>query len=202
MSTTSPGRTPKEAARRLLLQVIPQNAPASSTRPDGAGGHSVPAQRGAAVRPVPGKGVCVARAQDKIALLPVKAPKRAGKLEERTVYLIFYNGKVALRRRPGRGLLAGLWEYPNELAEEPDPLEAWHIVPVAREAVGRGKHIFTHIEWRMEAQSITAATPELPEGWVWAGKRQLEQVLRGAQRLSSAFNPPSGTAGQMGDDTR
>ena len=124
----------------------------------------------------PVKELCVARAQDKIALFPVKAPKKSRKIEERTVYLIFYDGKVALRRRNGKGLLAGLWEYPNELTEQPDPLEGWRIVSTARESVGRGKHIFTHIEWRMEAQAVTAATPVLPEGWVWAGKRQLEQV--------------------------
>ena len=137
----------------------------------------------------PVKELCVARAQDQIALLPVKAPKKGRKIEERTVYLVFYNGKIALRRRSGRGLLAGLWEYPNELTAEPDPLERWHIRPAARESVGRAKHIFTHIEWHMAAQAVTAAAPELPEGWVWAGKRELEQVYavpNAFQRIQSA----------------
>ena len=34
------------------------------------------------------------------------------------MYLIFSDRGVALRRRPERGLLAGLWEYPNELEGE------------------------------------------------------------------------------------
>lgn len=167
----------KDAARRLLLQVIPQNAPGQFNQALMELGATVCLPNGAPLCDrCPVKEFCVARAQDKIALLPVKAPKKGRRIEERTVYLIFYNGKVALRRRPSRGLLAGLWEYPNELTEKPDPLEGWHIVPAAGESVGRGKHIFTHIEWHMEAQAITATTPELPEGWVWASKRQLEQV--------------------------
>ena len=167
----------KDAARRLLLQVIPKNAPGQFNQALMELGATVCLPNGAPLcDQCPVKELCVARAQDKIALLPVKAPKKSRKIEERTVYLIFYDGKVALRRRSGKGLLAGLWEYPNELTEQPDPLEGWRIVSTARESVGRGKHIFTHIEWRMEAQAVTAATPVLPEGWVWAGKRQLEQV--------------------------
>ena len=92
------------------------------------------------------------------------------------MYLIFHEGRVALRRRPEKGLLAGLWEYPNEPAEKTGILEAWGIVPASQRWGGAGKHIFTHIEWHMTARLVQAETEELPEGWVWAGGSDLRQI--------------------------
>ena len=77
---------------------------------------------------------------------------------------------MALRRRPGLGLLAGLWEYPNELSPAPCPVEAAGLSDGPA-----GKHIFSHIEWHMTAQIVEAASPELPEGWVWADRAALER---------------------------
>ena len=77
---------------------------------------------------------------------------------------------MALRRRPGRGRLAGLWEYPNELSPAPCPVEAAGL-----SGGPAGKHIFSHIEWHMTAQIVEAASPELPEGWVWADRAALER---------------------------
>ena len=77
-------------------------------------------------------------------------------MEERTVFLIFHENRVALRRRPGRGLLAGLWEYPNELSPAGDALARWGIAPASLRSAGTGKHIFTHIEWRMSALAAEA----------------------------------------------
>ena len=116
----------------------------------------------------PAADFCTARREERTGALPVKAPKKARRVEERTVFLIFYGKKVALRRRPGKGLLAGLWEYPNEPAPAPCPVEA-----LALESGCAGKHIFTHIEWRMTAQVVRAASEDLPEGWVWADRTAL-----------------------------
>ncbi len=167
----------KDAARALLLQVIPQDCPGQFNQALMELGATVCLPNGAPLCDrCPVRELCTARREDKTGLLPVKAPKKGRRMEERTVYLIFHGGKVALRRRPGRGLLAGLWEYPNELSQRQDPLADWHITPLCREPAGAGKHIFTHIEWHMRALAVDAAGPELPEGWVWAGRRELEQV--------------------------
>jgi len=91
---------------------------------------------------------------------PKKPPKKARKVEERPVYLLFYQGKVALRRRPPRGLLAGLYEYPDSLDGAP------HGEP---EFVGSAVHIFTHKEWQMDARAADSLDGTLPEGWLWAG---------------------------------
>ena len=39
-----------------------------------------------------------------------------------------------------------------------------------------GKHIFTHIEWRLTALAGELDSPGLPEGWVWADREELRRV--------------------------
>ena len=120
----------------------------------------------------PAREFCVARREGRTDTLPVKTKKKARRMEERTVWLLFHEGKVALRRRPSRGLLAGLWEYPNEPA---DKLPAqWGIEAERNEFGCTAKHIFTHIEWHMTARVAETAHPDLPEGWVWADKYDLK----------------------------
>lgn len=98
------------------------------------------------------------------------------------MWFIFYQGRVALRRRGERGLLAGLWEYPNELS--PTLPEAWGIVPLSDTYGGQAKHIFTHLEWHMTGRIVQAASPALPEGWVWADR----DALRDVYPVPSAFS--------------
>lgn len=130
----------------------------------------------------PARDFCAALLEDRIGELPVKAAKKTRKIEERTVWLIFRDGKVALRRRPSKGLLAGLWEFPNELSGT-DLLEARGIEPLSDEFGCEAKHVFTHIEWHMTARVVETADGTLPEGWVWAAPDELEKVYP----LPSAF---------------
>jgi len=122
----------------------------------------------------PAKRLCTALAEGRVAELPVKAPKKARRVEERTVWLIFHGDRVALRRRPGRGLLAGLWEFPNEQGSGPLPAE-WGVEALSDEYAGQAKHIFTHIEWHMALRTVEAASDALLPGWVWASGAELEQ---------------------------
>ena len=121
----------------------------------------------------PVRALCTACQEGSTDRLPVKAPKAPRKVESRRVYLILREGKVALRRRPERGLLARLWEFPNALSSaEPDFAVRFPL----REEGPRGKHIFTHREWHMESGFYDAPSPALPAGWVWAAPEELEAV--------------------------
>ena len=122
----------------------------------------------------PARGFCAALAQDRIGELPVKAPKRPRRVEGRTVWLIFHQNRVALRRRPARGLLAGLWEFPHELGDGPLPAD-WGITAQSDDFAGQARHIFSHIEWHMALRTVEAETDALPLGWVWADKGELER---------------------------
>ena len=57
---------------------------------------------------------------------PVKSPPRERRLEQRTVLLLRHAGRYAIRKREGKGLLAGLWEFPNVLGRlSPAEAAAW-----------------------------------------------------------------------------
>ena len=122
----------------------------------------------------PARDFCAALAQGRVDELPVKAPKRPRRVEQRTVWLIFSQNRVALRRRPARGLLAGLWEFPHEPGDGPLPAD-WGIAALSDEYAGQAKHIFTHIEWHQTLRAVEAETAALPSGWVWADKTELER---------------------------
>ena len=165
----------KKKVAAALERVIPVNAPGAFNQALMELGATVCLPNGAPqCERCPARGFCAARLQNRIGELPVKAPKKPRRVEERTVWLIFRDNRVALRRRPSRGLLAGLWEFPNELGDGPIP-EGWGIGPRSETYAGQARHIFTHIEWHMVLRSVEAASDALPEGWVWAGKAELEQ---------------------------
>lgn len=126
----------------------------------------------------PAREFCAAHRTGRTGELPVKAKKKPRKTEARMVYLIFHKGRVALRRRPDKGLLAGLWEYPNEAAPWAAPVEG------KAEPAGKARHVFTHVQWNMEAILIRAETGTLPEGWVWASREELD----GRYAVPSAFS--------------
>ena len=173
----------KRKVAQALEQVIPIQAPGRFTQAMMDLGAMVCLPNGAPLcEQCPAKGFCIANLEGRTGQLPVKAPKKARRVEERTVWLIFREDRVALRRRPDKGLLAGLWEYPNEPAGA-DPLAAWGVEPLSIGYAGQGKHIFTHVEWRLTFQKVEAAGEALPEGWVWADL----EAWRGRYAIPNAF---------------
>ncbi|MCI7159239.1 MAG: A/G-specific adenine glycosylase, partial [Flintibacter sp.] len=123
----------------------------------------------------PAAEFCQAFQQGRTGEFPVKAPKKPRRIEKRRVYLIFSDRGVALRRRPERGLLAGLWEYPNELEGENAIPAQLGLSPDECKRVTTGKHIFSHIEWHMTACTAQVEPEALPDGWVWADRGALER---------------------------
>lgn len=100
-------------------------------------------------------------------MIPVKPPKKARKVEERAVFIIESKGQFYIRKRKEKGLLSGLWEFPNALIK----LSKEEVVPYLNEnglegfylsaedmvevyPLGEAKHIFSHIEWHMTGYYI------------------------------------------------
>ena len=126
----------------------------------------------------PLKGQCRAFLEQKTALFPVKADKKARKEQKRTVFLLRCGDKLAIEKRPARGLLAGLWQLPNvegELTVELAVQQAacWGCEPHDLLTQRHKKHIFTHITWEMEGFEL-ACGREDPR-FVWATTEQLER---------------------------
>ncbi len=86
--------------------------------------------------------------------LPVKLPKKERKQEDRTVFVLNCDGCYAIEKRPNKGLLAGLWQFPN-IAGFLSPEEAisWAentgVHPTDVQMQIQRHHIFTHIRWDM-----------------------------------------------------
>ena len=57
---------------------------------------------------------CLAHHHGGELLYPVRKTRRPRRVEKRTVLLLTDGGRIALRKRNGKGLLAGMWELPNE----------------------------------------------------------------------------------------
>ncbi len=103
----------------------------------------------------PCRSICLGYRQGTAEALPFKSPKKEKRQEDRTVFILCCDGKYALQKRPDRGLLAGLWQFPNvsgklDTREALAAVEHMGLIPraLSREVVRR--HIFTHIQWNMK----------------------------------------------------
>ena len=106
---------------------------------------------------------CRALEQGRTAELPVMPAKKARGVEKRTILVIRDDDRILLRRRPDRGLLAGLYEFPNEsgwLSESEAVLRVreYGCDPLHIRRLPDAKHIFTHREWHMHGYEIRIAS--------------------------------------------
>ena len=62
---------------------------------------------------------CKARKHGTMQCYPVKKTKKERKLEQRTIFVIECQGKYMIRKRPEKGLLAGMWELPGQARRHP-----------------------------------------------------------------------------------
>ena len=119
----------------------------------------------------PVRDLCLGRARGTAESLPVKAPKKSRRVEDKTVFLLLREGRAALRKRPASGLLAGLWEFPNVESALDEPaaaraVRAWGLEPLAWKRRLTAKHIFSHVEWHMTGYALEVSG-EGPEDFTW-----------------------------------
>lgn len=141
---------------------------------------------------------CAAQRENRQSSLPVVSPKPARRTEEKTVFLILHGGKAALQKRPEKGLLAGLWEFPwapGNLSEQEAQkvLKAWGCSEVGLDRLPAAKHVFTHVEWRMTGY-LARATGYAP-GFYWAGREDFDTRCA----LPSAYKKYLGILQSLGE---
>lgn len=107
----------------------------------------------------PWQELCLARRQGRETAYPVKSAKKPRRIEEKTILIIQYGQLFALRKRPDRGLLAGMYEFPSLEGHRSEGQVLEHlrrtgVVPLRIRALQPSKHIFTHREWHMTAYLI------------------------------------------------
>lgn len=114
----------------------------------------------------PWENLCEAKKQGLIEQIPVKSKAKPRRIEEKTVLILRDDQKVAIRKRPGKGLLAGLYEIPNvdgNLGQEEvlSLVKEMGYAPIRIQPLGDAKHIFSHIEWHMTGYAIRVEEPEM-----------------------------------------
>ena len=80
-------------------------------------------------------------------------------VEKRTVLLFKDGRKIAIQKRPAKGLLASLYEFPNlegdlSLEEVTAYSKEIGLMPVRIKKLEDAKHIFSHIEWHMTGYEV------------------------------------------------
>ncbi|MCR5418775.1 MAG: A/G-specific adenine glycosylase [Lachnospiraceae bacterium] len=152
--------TTRKAYREALCRVIPGDRPGDFNQALMDLGAMVCLPAGAPrCEECPWTKFCRARRRGQTDRYPCKKPKAARRIEHKTVLLIRDHRHTVIRKRPGRGLLAGMYEYPT--------LDGWlkrkeilsfvgelGLSPLKVSAAGEAVHIFTHKEWHMKGYLV------------------------------------------------
>lgn len=107
----------------------------------------------------PVQHICEARKQGRISQLPVKTKAKERKIEKKTILVFYDNDKIAISKRPGKGLLAGLYELPGipghlNQREVTEYSKSIGLMPVRIKKLSDAKHIFSHVEWHMTGYAV------------------------------------------------
>ena len=120
---------------------------------------------------------CMGFAQGIAQELPRKAKKKAQRVENRAVLLVFCENRVLIVKRQEK-LLGGLFVFPDVL-EESDParlcqaLEALGIRAAYDEKLGHARHVFTHLIWEMDVHAVVADEMTQVPGGQWVSRQEL-----------------------------
>ena len=126
----------------------------------------------------PCKDICLAFANQTADRLPVKTLKKQRKTEDMTVFILHCDGCYAIEKREHKGLLAGLWQFPN-CKDFLNPAQALDFLKEKGLAVKditrqtEKKHIFTHVQWNMRGfyMEVREKTGE----YLWLTPEKIEQ---------------------------
>ena len=149
--------------------------------------------------------VCLAKKAGKENVIPLRVVKKEVPVEPITVFVVRWEKSVSgcagklhtdvdsafylLHKRPSKGLLAGMWEFPNRVGEGKQGREALKSLlaergillmdtVAKRKPVKQIKHVFSHKIWQMSvykvcvAEVVTARTA-LPSDWRWVPVHEL-----------------------------
>ncbi len=121
---------------------------------------------------------------------PVKPSKKSRRICLRTVFILHCNGRYAIRRRPEKGLLAGLWEFPSvdgkwDILSAQRYFTASPCAPVSLSCGLDACHIFTHIEWHMSSFRVECAHTDPALIWVTPDELAAHYPLPSAFRVFS-----------------
>ena len=125
--------------------------------------------------------LCRARKLGCQSELPVKKKAKDRKIEQKTI-LVFQDGEtVAIHKRGKKGLLAGMYEFPNveghlSMEEVVEYCKSIGLTPVFVKELPAAKHIFSHIEWHMKGYAVRVDELEKqgPKDFIFAHPEEIQ----------------------------
>ena len=134
---------------------------------------------------------CEAHRAGKETELPFRSALNRRKVEQRTILVIRDGERVVLTKRPDRGLLAGMYEFPNlpgrcTRKTVLEAVEEQSLTPLRIRSLDPARHLFSHVEWQMSGYEIRVADfpekirveesdPAGPRKWFLAEIAQIEK---------------------------
>ncbi|WP_461202081.1 A/G-specific adenine glycosylase [Anoxybacillus sp. TBDG-1] len=128
---------------------------------------------------------CRAFAEGVEKQLPIKTKAKAPKhVAFRAIVLVNEEGRILIEKRPSSGLLANLWQFPNDehaptLNEQEfikEISERYHVLIRSMERIGTFEHVFSHIVWHIEAYKAKALQLQIDEKMTkWVTADELKQ---------------------------
>lgn len=150
----------KAAVEKELAEAMPEDRPGDFNQAMMEIGACVCIPNGAPLcGRCPLNRLCMAHMDGTETEFPQKEAKKPRRIEEKTVLVIRDENRTAIRKRPARGLLAGMYEFPMlegcRTVEEITAYLAENGIRVLRvQPLEDAKHIFTHKEWHMKGYLV------------------------------------------------
>ncbi len=180
----------KAAIEEKLLGVMPPERPGDFNQAMMEIGACVCVPNGAPhCESCPLQTFCKAYHSDKVAEYPVKDKAKSRQVEKKSVLVILDEERVVIRKRENKGLLAGMYEFPN--------MEGYRSKKEVKEYLGQcgfqvlritpleeSKHIFTHKEWHMKGYLVRVDELALPETGDYMVLRE-QSVYQGDRNASN-----------------
>lgn len=123
---------------------------------------------------------CRALKEGKTEVLPVRKAKAPQKELAAACGLVCREGRYLLHKRPAKGMLASMWEFPMVLDPDPDKARAG-LEQLLEGAAGpelwHHRHVFTHQIWHMTGYGMNGG--DCPEegspDWAWLAPEEWDQ---------------------------
>lgn len=179
----------KRKIREQLAEVYPKGQCGTLTQALMELGATVCLPNGAPkCKECPLREICLSQKHNTWQQYPVRDEKKSRRLEDKTVFVLQCGDRIAVRKRSSKGLLSGMWEFPNVegiLVEQQaaDVATRWQTAPEQMKMNYNYTHIFSHVEWRMTAYYL--ACRKMCKQFQWVTMEELEHEVA----IPSAFRP-------------
>ena len=130
---------------------------------------------------------CQAYQQNRVDEFPVKRPDKPPRPIKLAVGFLQHEATFLIRRRPERGLLAGMWEFPSLEEVSDDKTSAAQELSLLFQDIGLDvqvgtaewqlTHTFSHLKWLMTVYrcTMTGSRPDVPLPWLWVERTAFKQ---------------------------